>query len=128
MRVLVVDDNPINLELMTILLEEQGFIVEPVEHAEQAMHRIRENPPDLLVADVQLPGMSGLDLLQRVRSEPETRDLCGVVVTSYAMSSDERKAYEAGCDGYIRKPIDTRTFGQQVADFAMRRRRSGANA
>jgi len=116
-RILLVDDNPINLELMTILLESEGFTVEPVEHAEDALQRIRENPPDLLVADVQLPGMSGLDLLRQVRSDPATQGLCAVVVTSYAMTSDEQKAYEAGCDGYIRKPIDTRIFGQQVASF-----------
>ena len=127
-RVLVVDDNAINLELMTILLEAEGFVVEPVEHAEEALLRIRENPPDLLVADVQLPGMSGLDLLQLVRARPETQGLCAVVVTSYAMSSDEQKAYDAGCDGYIRKPIDTRTFGRQVADFLSRGRASGASA
>ena len=116
-RVLVVDDNPINLELMTILLESEGFEVEPVEDAETTLQRIRRNPPDLLVVDVQLPGMSGLDLLREVRSDPRTQDLCAVVVTSYAMSSDEEMAYEAGCDGYIRKPIDTRTFGRQVSGF-----------
>jgi CheY-like chemotaxis protein len=122
-RVLLVDDNPINLELMTILLESEGFEVEPVEDAEISLQRIRQNPPDLLVVDVQLPGMSGLDLLREVRSDPRTQDLCAVVVTSYAMSSDEEMAYEAGCDGYIRKPIDTRTFGQQVSQFLAARRR-----
>jgi CheY-like chemotaxis protein len=112
-----VDDNPLNLELMTILLESEGFDVEPVEDAETALRKIRANRPDLLVIDVQLPGISGLDLLRQVRSEPQTQDICAVVVTSYAMSSDEEMAYQAGCDGYIRKPIDTRTFGQQVREF-----------
>ena len=122
-RVVVVDDNPINLELMTILLESEGFHVEAVEHAEEALRRIRANPPDLLVADVQLPGMSGLNLLRQVRSDAATEDLCAIVVTSYAMTSDEQKAYEAGCDGYIRKPIDTRTFGREVAAFVRSRQR-----
>ena len=120
--VLVVDDNPINLELRTILLESEGFDVEPVEDAEAALQRIRQNPPDLLVVDVQLPGISGLDLLRQVRSDPRTQDLCAVIVTSYAMPSDEEQAYEAGCDGYIRKPIDTRTFGQRVSGFLAARR------
>ena len=122
-RVLVVDDNPINLELMTILLESEGFEVEPVEDAETTLQRIRQSPPDLLVVDVQLPGMSGLDLLREVRSNPCMQHLCAVIVTSYAMSSDEEMAYEAGCDGYIRKPIDTRTFGQQVSRFLAAGRR-----
>ena len=121
-RILVVDDNPINLELMTILLESEGFEVEPVEDAETTLQRIRQSPPDLLVVDVQLPGMSGLDLLREVRSDPRTQDLCAIVVTSYAMSSDEQMAYQAGCDGYIRKPIDTRTFGRQVSEFFAARR------
>ena len=121
-KVLVVDDNPINLELMTILLESDGFEVEAVEDAETTLQRVRQNPPDLLVVDVQLPGMSGLDLLREVRSDPRTQDLCAIVVTSYAMSSDEDMAYEAGCDGYIRKPIDTRSFGWQVREFFAARR------
>lgn len=121
----MVDDNAINLELMTILLESEGFEVEPLEHAEEALQRIRENPPDLLVADVQLPGMSGLDLLKQLRSEPATRDLCAVVVTSYAMTSDEEKAYDAGCDGYIRKPIDTRTFAREVSSYLAQQRQRG---
>ena len=122
-RVVVVDDNAINLELMTILLESEGFQVEAVEHAEEALRRIRANPPDLLVADVQLPGKSGLDLVKELRSDPATEDLCAVVVTSYAMTTNEQKAYEAGCDGYIRKPIDTRSFGREVAAFVRSRQR-----
>ena len=75
------------------------------------------------MVDVQLPGMSGLDLLREVRSDPRTQHLCAIVVTSYAMSSDEKMAYEVGCDGYIRKPIDTRTFGREVSGFFAARRR-----
>ena len=113
-RVLIVDDHPINLELISLLLSAEGFDVVEAVDAEQALDLIEGDPPDLFVLDVQLPGMSGLDLLRLLRAQPETENCCAVIVTSYAMESDRAVATEAGCDSYFTKPIDTRTFGPEV--------------
>ena len=113
-RVLVVDDNPINLELITILLEGEDFDVFGVADAQEALSALQGRTFDLLVLDVQLPGMSGLDLLRLLRSRPDTGNCCAVVVTSYAMETDRATAVTAGCNAYFSKPIDTRTFAHDV--------------
>ena len=113
-RALVIDDNPINLELVVLLTEAAGFEVTAVTGAEEALECLRHSVPDLFLIDVQLPGMSGIDLLHLIRSRPDTARICAIIVTSYAMDSDKELAFSAGCNGYITKPIDTRTFGQQV--------------
>jgi CheY-like chemotaxis protein len=113
-RALVIDDNPINLELLQLLVEAEGFEVTAVTGAEEAMQVLTEFVPELFIVDVQLPGMSGLDLLRLLRSRPDTKGACAIIVTSYAMDSDKENAFAAGCDGYITKPIDTRTFGTEI--------------
>jgi CheY-like chemotaxis protein len=113
-RVLVVDDNPINLELISLLLEAEDFEVFSVTDAQAALTALEGQTFDLFVLDVQLPGMSGLDLLRLLRSRLETSKCCAVIVTSYAMEADRATAANAGCDAYFSKPIDTRTFANEV--------------
>jgi two-component system, cell cycle response regulator DivK len=113
-RVLVVDDNPINLELISLLLEAEDFDVVSATDAQEALAAIERKTFDLFVLDVQLPGMSGLDLLRLLRSRPDTSKCCAVIVTSYAMEADRATAADAGCDAYFAKPIDTRTFARDV--------------
>lgn len=113
-RALIIDDNPINLELLQLLVEAEGFEVTAVAGAEEALSVLNLFVPELFVVDVQLPGMSGLDLLRLLRSRPETARACAIIVTSYAMESDKENAFAAGCDGYITKPIDTRSFGAEI--------------
>ena len=116
-RALVVDDNPVNLELIAVLLEAEGFDVTSVRDAEEALASLQaEGTPDIFVLDVQLPGMSGLDLLRRLRSHSRTSTVCAVIVTSYAMETDRQMAEAAGCDSYFTKPIDTRQFASQVRE------------
>jgi two-component system, cell cycle response regulator DivK len=113
-RVLVVDDNPINLELISFLLEGENFEVSTAVDAQEALTTIEDKTFDIFVLDVQLPGMSGLDLLRLLRSRPDTNKCCAVIVTSYAMEADRVTAAEAGCDAYFAKPIDTRRFAEDV--------------
>ena len=113
-RALVVDDNAINLELISLLLEAEGFDVVAASDAEQALQVVENQLPDLFVLDVQLPGMSGLDLLRKLRSRHDTSTICAVVVTSYAMDADRAVAAEAGCNCYFTKPINTRRFAADV--------------
>jgi CheY-like chemotaxis protein len=113
-RALIVDDNAINRELLSIVLEGAGFQVQSTDRAETALEFAHQFQPDLLIFDVQLPEMSGLELTRRFRSVRVGKRACIISVTSYAMESDRERAFAAGCDGYITKPIDTRTFANEV--------------
>ena len=125
-RVLVVDDNAVNLELATVLLENEGFDVKAVNDAEAALNSLETDRPDIFVIDVQLPGLSGIDLLSILRSRQETCEVCAVVVTSYAMEEEKERVHVAGCDGCFTKPIDTRSFASDVRRIYETRRESAA--
>ena len=112
--VLVVDDNPTNLKLISVLLRTEGYDVRTAASAEEALLRLREALPDLVLMDVQLPGMDGLTLTRQLRADPRTSRLGIVALTAYAMPEDRQRALDAGCDEYIAKPIDTRAFPQLV--------------
>lgn len=116
-RVLVVDDNPVNLKLACEILESEGYTVDRAEDAEQAVLAIAAALPDLILMDIALPGMDGLTLTRKLRDEGKCVGVPIVALTAFAMKGDDAKAREAGCDGYITKPIDTRRFPSQVAEF-----------
>ena len=122
-RILVVDDNPDNLELVRIVLECAGDDVRTAEDATQAMEALGSWHPDLILIDIQLPGIDGLELTRRLRANPAWRDISIVALTAYAMSRDEENARAAGCDGYITKPIDTRTFVSVVRGHLQQQRK-----
>jgi two-component system, cell cycle response regulator DivK len=115
-RILVVDDNPTNLKLASDLLEFANYEVLEAEDAEQALRVIQQTPPDLILMDIALPGMDGLTLTRRLKAGNETRHIRIIALTAFAMRGDEERAREAGCDGYITKPIDTRKLARQVAE------------
>jgi CheY-like chemotaxis protein len=113
--VLIVDDSQVNLKLARVLLTAAGYDVHTAGDAEQALAAIRRSPPRLILMDVQLPGMDGLELTRRLKSDPATRNIPILALTAYAMEGDEIRARAAGCDGYISKPIDTRALPGIVA-------------
>jgi len=119
-RVLVVDDNPTNLKLASDVLEAAGYQVLKAADAEEAVVVIQETKPDLILMDIALPGMDGLTLTRLLKADQETHDILIVALTAFAMKGDDRKAFEAGCDGYISKPIDTRRLPLQVAEILKR--------
>jgi len=116
-KILVVDDSVDNLLLTQVLLESEGLQVRTAQDAGQALEAIRAWPPDLILMDIQLPGMDGLELTRRLRQCPETSEIPVVALTAYAMKGDEEKARAAGCLGYITKPIDTRRFPALVRQY-----------
>jgi CheY-like chemotaxis protein len=116
-RVLVVEDNPLNLELVTDLLQAAGFIVCPANTAEEALRSARELSPDLVLMDLSLPGLDGLAATRALRADLATHHLTIIALTAHAMKGDEALALGAGCDGYLAKPIDTRSFASKVAGF-----------
>jgi CheY-like chemotaxis protein len=120
-RILVVDDNPTNLKLVAEVLEFEGYEILKAVDAEEAQRIIEQHRPEIVLIDIALPGMDGLTLTRKLKAEEKTKDLVIVALTAFAMKGDEQKAREAGCDGYITKPIDTRVLPALVDSI----RRSG---
>jgi len=116
-KILIIEDNLLNLELTTDLLEANGFVVHSAQTAEEGLRLARELLPDLVLMDFSLPGMDGLSATQNLKADPLTRRLIVVGLTANAMKGDEELALHAGCDGYLTKPIDTRTFIAAVTRF-----------
>jgi len=116
-RILVVDDNPINVELAVYVLGSDGFAVDSATCALDALERLASFRPDLVLMDIQMPGMDGLELSRRLKADPATRDIIIIALTAYAMKGDESKMLAAGCDGYLPKPLDVTTFGKSIRAF-----------
>ncbi len=116
-KILIIEDNLLNLELATDLLEANGFAVDSARTAEEGLRLARELLPDLVLMDFSLPGMDGLSATKSLKANPATRHLMVVGLTAHAMKGDEELALNAGCDGYLTKPIDTRTFVATVKNF-----------
>jgi len=121
--VLLVEDNPQNRKLARTILTLEGHEVLEAPDARAALETLARRRPDVVLVDIQLPGMDGLELVQRLRSDPETADLVIVAMTAYAMRGDRERCLRAGCDGYLSKPIDPKTFAEAVATFAGKGRR-----
>jgi len=114
-KILIVDDNPTNLKLVAYLMRAKGYDVSTAIDADAAIADIRARRPALILMDVQLPGIDGLELTRRLKADPATRDIIIVAVTAYAMKGDQDKAVAAGCDDYVTKPIDTRALPDTIA-------------
>jgi CheY-like chemotaxis protein len=113
-KILIIEDNPLSLELATDLLEANGFAVTAARAAEEGLRMAQEMLPDLVLMDLGLPGMDGLSATRDLKSDPITRHLTVIGLTSHAMKGDTEIAFKAGCDAYITKPIDTRTFIETI--------------
>jgi CheY-like chemotaxis protein len=116
-KILIIEDNELNLELASDLLEANGFAVASAQTAEDGLRLARELLPDLVLMDFSLPGMDGLSATKHLKADPATRHLTVVGLTAHAMRGDDQIALNAGCDGYLTKPIDTRTFIATVKRF-----------
>jgi CheY-like chemotaxis protein len=113
-KVLLVEDHPLNVELVRDLLESEGIAVVHKPSAEEALAVIGTEQPDLVLLDLALPGIDGLEATRRLKQAPATRDICVVVLTARAMKSDREAALAQGADAYLTKPLDTRTFTRQI--------------
>ncbi len=118
--VLVVDDNPTNLKLACDLLEMGGYEVVRAADAEQARTVLGDSAIDIILMDIELPGTDGLTLTRVLKADERTKEIPIVALTAFAMKGDDQKAFEAGCVGYIAKPIDTRQFCAQVAKYLIK--------
>jgi CheY-like chemotaxis protein len=116
-KIMIVDDNETNLKLAGDLLEMEGFEVHRCIDAENALSLLEQVTPDLILMDLALPGIDGLQLTQKLKSQAGTCDIKIVALTASAMKGDRERILSAGCDGYIAKPIDTRKFKEEVTRY-----------
>lgn len=115
--ILVVDDNPQNLKLARVLLSGEGYTVQTASDAEETIKVLQSFTPRIILMDIQLPGMDGLELTRRLKSDPKTQSIVVLALTAYAMKGDEQKALAAGCNGYITKPINPDTLPETIAQY-----------
>jgi two-component system cell cycle response regulator DivK len=113
--VLVVEDNPANMTLATFLLKSAGYAVLSATDAEAGLAMARTEQPDLVLMDIQLPGMDGLEACAILKKSQATRDIPVIALTALAMKGDEERIRAAGCDGYIAKPLAYREFLATIA-------------
>ncbi len=115
--ILIVEDNEANRLLAGAVLEREGYRVEMAGNAEEALQKLAEVSPALILMDVQMPGMDGLTLTRRLKGDARTAAIPVVALTALAMMGDRERTLEAGCSGYISKPINTRTFASEVSKY-----------
>ena len=116
-RILIIEDNLLNLELTSDLLVANGFVVSSAKTGEEGLRVAQVNLPDLVLMDWTLPGMDGLCTTKKLKANPATRHLTVIGLTARAMKGDQEIALKAGCDGYLTKPIDSRTLVQTITHF-----------
>jgi CheY-like chemotaxis protein len=117
--ILVVEDNITNQLLTSSVLEREGYRVELAGSAVEALELLRTSRPALILMDIQLPGLDGLALTRMLKAASDTAAIPVIALTAHAMTGDREQALGAGCVGYISKPIDTRTFGDQVRQLML---------
>jgi two-component system, cell cycle response regulator DivK len=116
-RVLIVDDHALNVELARAVLTAARFEVHAASDAEEGWRSLSTWKPDLVLMDIQLPGEDGLALTRRIRADADWQHLVIIAFTAYAMRGDEARMLEAGCNGYLSKPIDVKTFAHEVREL-----------
>lgn len=115
--VLVIEDTPANMKLVTMLLRREGYAVLQAEEASTGIALARAHRPDLILMDIQLPGMDGLDATRLLKADPVTGAIPVLALTAFAMKGDEDRIRAAGCDGYVSKPIQYQSFLDNVRRF-----------
>lgn len=119
-RILVVEDNDMNMQLVEFLLEEGGYAIVKATSGEEALAITRDDgapAPDLILMDIHLPGMDGLSVVRAMKEDARTRRIPILALTAHAMRGDKDRFLEAGCDGYISKPIDVKTFLSSIETY-----------
>jgi CheY-like chemotaxis protein len=116
-KVLIVEDTLLNREMAKDLLELEGYIVVVAEEGKEAIEKARKERPDIILLDMVLPDIDGLAVIEMLKDDSQTRDIIIVALTGQVEESDKKRALDAGCSGYITKPIDTRKFARQIGEF-----------
>ncbi len=125
MKILIIEDNSQNRYLVTFLLEQRGHQVVQAENGPLGIELAQQLQPELILLDIQLPGMDGYAVARSLRQNPRLREVPIVAVTSYAMVGDRERVLAAGCSGYIEKPIVPETFVSEIEGYAKAQRSGG---
>lgn len=112
--ILIVEDNPLNMELVADILDAHGYQIIQATSGKDAIAKVEQNLPNLVLMDIQLPGLDGLTVTGILKDNPKTAGIPIIALTAHAMRGDEERAKQAGCDGYISKPIDTRALPKTI--------------
>lgn len=116
-KILIVEDNELNLKLFKDLLEAQGYTVVETRDGLEALQLARDSMPDLILMDIQLHGVSGFDIIQKIKAEEAMKDIPIIAVTAFAMKDDKERILESGCEAYIAKPISIGPFLEVIEEF-----------
>lgn len=116
-KILIVEDNDLNLKLFRDLLEANGYVTVETKDGMRATDLVRMEKPDLILMDIQLPEISGLDVTRKIKADPSIADIPIIAVTAFAMKDDEEKILRAGCEAYISKPISIMNFLETIKKF-----------
>jgi len=119
LRILIIEDSPVNMLLTVAILERAGHAAVQAETAAEGLALARNQRPDLILMDIQLPDMDGLDATRLLRADPRTSDIPVIALTAFAMKGDAELMRDAGCDGYITKPIRYQEFLQEVESVVL---------
>jgi len=125
-KVLIVEDNPMNMRLIEMILKSDNYLLLKAIDGEEALAIAAIDHPDLVLMDIRLPKLSGLEVAKRLREKAQFSHIPIIALTAHAMKGDMEKAFEAGCDSYVSKPIDTRQLPQLVADMLSSHQRQEA--
>ena len=115
--ILVVEDNNLNARLLEDIFNAKGYNVIIAENGEDGLEEVKKNKPDIVLMDIQLPGMSGYELTRILKSDEETSDIPIIAITAYALKGERERAFREGCDEYMSKPINTRVMPMLVEQF-----------
>jgi len=122
-KVLIVEDNPENLRLLEMILENKDYTIFKAIDGEEALGMARREHPDLILMDIQLPKMSGLEVTQTLRADPAFRDIIIIGITAYALQGDKEMVINSGCDAYMSKPFRTRELSSLISEMLANRKK-----
>ena len=127
-KILIVEDNPLNMKLLEMTLRTKNYTLLKATDGEEALDMAMSERPDLIIMDIQLPKMSGLEVTRKLRETPAFSHTPIIAITAYAMKGDKERVIESGCDAYLSKPINTRELPEMIAEMLLRRQKNKAQS
>ena len=115
--ILIIDDSPLTLKLVRLLLQSEGYVIRTASGGNEGLSILLTFKPKLVITDIQMPGIDGLEVTRRIRASPDTRGIVVLALSASAMKGDEEKALSAGCDGYITKPITNQKMLSYIREY-----------
>jgi len=122
-KILIVEDNPLNMKLLEMVLRAKTYTLLKATDGKEALDMAMREQPDLIIMDIQLPKMSGLEVTRKLRETPAFSHTPIIAITAYAMKGDEERVIESGCDAYLSKPINTRELPEMIAEMLSQRQK-----